>query len=121
MLVLNQSPEAYCLPVVLVVNAFAQVPGYEKIKKGAKTSKRSFSINYILHLCQYTDFIDNHKLMVCIYAIIQTWAIKAFNDWKAARNERSINSDISPIRVELVEITKDELAFHNGNSQAIRG
>ena len=39
------------------------------------------------------------------------WALTVFNEWKAARNEMAIkeDSDISIIRVELIEMTKDEL------------
>ncbi|XP_022095363.1 uncharacterized protein LOC110981782 [Acanthaster planci] len=43
------------------------------------------------------------------------WAMKIFN-WKAWRNERAVQGStsdmhLSPIRVELLEMTKDELCF----------
>ena len=41
------------------------------------------------------------------------WALNAFNEWKSARNTSAAetNSDISPIRLELVEISKDDLCY----------
>ena len=41
------------------------------------------------------------------------WALNAFNEWKSARNTSAAetNSDISPIRLELVEMSKDDLCY----------
>ena len=41
------------------------------------------------------------------------WAMRAFNDWKALRNELAIQPkfDISPFRVEFIEMTKDESSY----------
>jgi hypothetical protein len=42
------------------------------------------------------------------------WAVRMFNNWKQERNMRAVvdkSLDISPIRMELVEMTKDELNY----------
>ena len=41
------------------------------------------------------------------------WALRTFNTWKAWRNEQAVKGgkSMSPIRVELVEMTNDELCF----------
>jgi hypothetical protein len=41
------------------------------------------------------------------------WAVNVFNAWKGWRNEQALKpgSTTSPIRVELVEMTNDELCF----------
>ena len=42
------------------------------------------------------------------------WAVRLFNTWKLDRNERVIRDpalNISPIKTELLEMTKDELCY----------
>ena len=42
------------------------------------------------------------------------WAARLFNDWKTARNRTAImtpDADISVIRTELVEMSKDEINY----------
>lgn len=62
------------------------------------------------------------KINICIYIFYiyrfapttvakLKWAVSLFKDWQKQRNDIAVDQDISPIRVELEEMTKDELNF----------